>query len=232
MENEQGDNSGNGRDKKEFYKPITEYKAVLDLGKLTNDKSGFRDWKIRMKDALVQVFRGREFLKIMEWTESTSTKLTGRQSMEELMQQAEDEAAIPQHEETYRKIGEALGSLLLHLSVDKSESFLMTKRASNGWAAWSSVNRWYMATSGLALSDRIAAIMKPSQSKKEEDVVYDVEKWLDDMKECRALGASELPYDHKLSALRMIATDGIREKMDFDDAKMRDTMDKEEKYNS
>ena len=68
---ERGDNAGTGKDKKDFYKPITEYKAVLDLGKLPNDKSGFRDWRIRMKDALVQIFRGREFLKIMDWAEST-----------------------------------------------------------------------------------------------------------------------------------------------------------------
>ena len=53
-----------------------------------------------MKDALVQVFRGREFLKIMEWAESTSTKLTGRENMHEIMQEAEDEASMPQHEET------------------------------------------------------------------------------------------------------------------------------------
>ena len=59
MEKEQGDDSSIGRDKREFYKPITEYEAILDMGKLTNDKSGFRDRKIRMKDALVQVFRGR-----------------------------------------------------------------------------------------------------------------------------------------------------------------------------
>ena len=52
------------------------------------------------------------------------------------------------------------------------------------------------------------------------------------MKECRALGASELPYDHKLSALRMVATDGIREKMDFHDAKMSGMTDNAEKYNS
>ena len=41
MEIEQGDS--NGKDKEDFYKPITEYRAVLDLGELTNDKSGFRD---------------------------------------------------------------------------------------------------------------------------------------------------------------------------------------------
>ena len=87
-----------------------------------------------------------------------------------------------------------------------------------------------MATSGLALSDRIAAVIKPAQSKKDEDAVYDVEKWLDDMRECRSLGASELEYDYRLTALRMIATDSIREKMDYEDAKVQDTQDKEERY--
>ena len=154
--------------KKGFYKPITEYKSIMDLGKLTNDKSGFRDWKIRMKDALVQIYRGREFLKIMEWIETPSTKLTGKE--EKGMQQAEDEAGVPQHEETYREIGEAMGSLLLHLSENNGESFLITKRPSNRWTAWSRVNKWYMATSGMALSDRMAAMMKTAQSKKDKDV--------------------------------------------------------------
>ena len=135
-----------------------------------------------MKDALVQIYRGREFLKIMESIETPSTKLTGKEEMEEVMQQAEDEAGVPRHEETYRKIGEAMGSLLLHLSENKSGSFLMTERVSHGWTAWSRVNKWYMATSGLAVSERIAAVMKPSQSRKDEDVVYEVEKWLDDTK--------------------------------------------------
>ena len=129
----------------------------------------------------------------MEWIETPGTKITGRQEIDELMEQAETEAEIPQHFETYRKVGDALEGMLMHISEDKSESFLMTKRASNGWTAWHRVNKWYMATSGLGMTDRMSAIMKPSQSKKDEDVVYDVEKWIDDMKECRALGASELP---------------------------------------
>ena len=39
-----------------------------------------------------------------------------------------------------------------------------------------------------------------------------------------------MEFDYKLSALRMIATDPIREKMEYDDAKMQDTTDKEERY--
>ena len=56
MEMEQGDDSDKGEEKKDFYKPVTEYKSITDLPKLTNDKSGFRDWKIRMKNSLKQIF--------------------------------------------------------------------------------------------------------------------------------------------------------------------------------
>ena len=112
----------------------------MDLGKLTNDKSGFRDWKISMEDALASMYRGREFLKTLEWIETPSTKLTGKEEMEGVMQQTEDKAGVPQHKETYKKIGQAMVSLLLDLSENKSESFLMCKRASSGWTAWSRVN--------------------------------------------------------------------------------------------
>ena len=53
---------------------------------------------------------------------------------------------MPQHEETCKKIGDALASMLLNLSEEKSEPFLMTKRASNGWTAWSRVNKWHIAS--------------------------------------------------------------------------------------
>ena len=80
-----------------------EHKGILDLKKLTNDKSGFRDWKVKKKDALVQIFRGKLLLKIMAWIETPGAKLTGTEDIEEIMQQAEDEANAPQNAETSRK---------------------------------------------------------------------------------------------------------------------------------
>ena len=51
------------------------------------------------------------------------------------------------------------------------------------------------------------------------------------MQEYRALGTTELQFDHRLTAIRTIATESIREKMDYEDAKAQDTMTKEERYN-
>ena len=182
--------SGEGRDR--HGKPITEYKSINELGKLANDKTGFRDWKYRMKNALKQVCRDEGILKIMEWLEKPTTRLTGTETLDELMQQAEDDEDVQQNEPLYKKLSEDLQAMLLFLSEDKSQAFLMVKRADNGLIAWNRVNKWYTATSGIALSDRIAAIMRPSQAKRDEDVMYQVEKWLDDVRRCRAMGATDL----------------------------------------
>ena len=132
--------------------------------------------------------------------------------------------------EPTRKV-EALECLLSHLSEDVNKAFLMVRRADNGWIAWNKVNKWYTATPGIALSDRIAAIMRPSQAKKDEEVMHEVEKWIDDVRECRAMGATDLASNFKLTAIRMIAMESIREKMDYEEAQAQDTMTKEERYN-
>ena len=119
--------------------------------------------------------------------------------------------------------------MLLKLCEPKSQVFLVTKREQSGCMAWHKVNKWYMETSGLGATERMTALMNPKQAKGDEDVLTVLEKWEDEMTELRALGASQLPYDYKLTALRMIATPAIKEKMDMVDAKV-DPTDKRARY--
>ncbi len=176
---------GNGR-REEYIKPVMEYRAVSDMLELGDDKSIFRNWRVKLKDALKQILKKKEFLKIMEWAEDPNTELTGDETMDEIMQQAEDEYGIPQSLAVYEQMSEMLATLMLNKTDIKGEAFLMAKRASNGWIAWNRITRWYLAISGENLTDRMAMVMKPQQSKKDERVVYDVESWMDEMKECRA----------------------------------------------
>jgi hypothetical protein len=101
---------------------------------------------------------------------------------------------------------------------EKSEAFLLARRAKSGWSAWYASNNWYSAVSGEGLSQRVTNLMKPKQSKRDEDVVHDVEKWMDELKECRALGASETPYDYMYTVIRGIATPFRQGQMDIADA--------------
>ena len=77
-----------------------------------------------------------------------------------------------------------------------------------------------MTISGESLADRMSYIMKPPQAKKDEDVMMEFEKWEDEMRECRGLGATEMAYDHELTALRCLVTPGIKEQIDYADANM------------
>jgi len=76
--------------KREFEgKPLMEYKMIGDLGKLSNDKSGFRDWKEKTKDALSSIYRDEDLMKILEYIEDPMTKWTGLETLGESYDDAE-----------------------------------------------------------------------------------------------------------------------------------------------
>ena len=58
-------------------KPITEYKATSELASLGKDKTMYRDWNIKLKDALEQTCKNREFIDIMNYIENTSIVING-----------------------------------------------------------------------------------------------------------------------------------------------------------
>ena len=105
---------GAGTSSEGYTKAITEYKAVQELGKLTNDKSGLMAWKVRMKDALVQILKPTQLTAMMEWAEDPNIRITPRESMEDVMKKALDDHGAPSHEETWEKIGIALKPMRLH----------------------------------------------------------------------------------------------------------------------
>ena len=86
---------------------------------------------------------------------------------------------------------EAIGSSLLQKLEVKSEPFLVNRRSGCGWSAWAAINKWYMAMSGEGLSNRMHKLVQLTQAKNDEYVAFEVERWMDELKECRARGASE-----------------------------------------
>ena len=84
---------------------------------------------------------------------------------------------------------------------------------------------------GPGVGERMAAMMKLQQPKRDQAVVYDAEEWIDDMLECKAMGVLQLPCNYRLTGLRASAKDRIREQMHSQDAEMRDTTYEEERCN-
>jgi len=118
-------------------KPIMEYKVMQELKTLTNTKTGFRDWRTRMRDGLVSSFKTEAFLGILDWAEDVNIQpVTGEEDLNAVMEQAFAESGVPKHLDTWKRISSAMKSLLTQKSEDSSEAFLMTKRAQTGIAAW------------------------------------------------------------------------------------------------
>ena len=128
-----GSGSHDGGEHRDRTKPVMEYQVIKDLSKLGKDKSIFRDWKYKMKDGLMGIFKSKEFLKMMKLAESPETKMDGTDTMDAVMQKGFEEWNIPKHMETWEKVGIALKSLLTHRTEEKGDAFLMNKRSETGW---------------------------------------------------------------------------------------------------
>ena len=232
IESNQGQWEG-GRER--YQKPVTEFRVISDLKNLTNEKTGFKDWKVKMYNAMETVLETSNFRPIMTWIQDPSRKWTGTETDEETYEEAvtfarEAGDSNPCTQKEWRVWGNSLKTLLTQKAEEKSEAFLLVKRAGCGWSAWHSVYKWYSAVSGEGITDRMTKLMSPSPSKKDGEVMYDVEKWMDELRDCRALGASPMGFDYMLSAIRKIATVNIKEKMDIVDAAM-DPLDYESRWN-
>ena len=74
---------GTWRSSNKFRKPITKFRVIGGMSRLTNDKSGFRDWKTKTKYALAQIFETNEIKAIPDWVEEPTGKWTGSETMDE-----------------------------------------------------------------------------------------------------------------------------------------------------
>ena len=165
----------------------------------------YRDRNIKLKDALEEICKNREFIDIMDDIENTSIVINGDSKVKEIMDGAEEDAVLVKEEEWHKLAGH-LQSILLQKFEEKGDAFLKVRRSANGLSAWHEVHKWYLATSGIGLTERMRELMNPKQAKSDENVFGEMEKWEDALTELRGLGASELGADYKLTAIREIAT--------------------------
>jgi len=93
-------------------KPITEYKAISELASLGKDKTMYRDWNIKLEDALEQIYKNEEFIEIMDYIENTSTVISGTSRVKEIMDDAEGDAVLVKNEEWHKLAGHLKSNLL------------------------------------------------------------------------------------------------------------------------
>ena len=95
----------------------TESRVITDSQKTEggDQKSGFRDWRRKLRDVLAQVYQAFLSIQIPEWFKDPATKIPGMDAMEEPLQIAV---------ENMEKIGSRLSSMPTRLPENKSEALL------------------------------------------------------------------------------------------------------------
>ena len=79
-----GQSAGSSGYSSGYSKPITEYKSISELTKLGNDISGFRDWKVKKRDAVATIYRTDGLARIMDWIENPTQNLMGSETSDEM----------------------------------------------------------------------------------------------------------------------------------------------------
>ena len=127
----------NGRqdDTNRTPKMITEYKAIEQMSPLSNEKSTFRDWRVRFRTAYKGCTKAKGWREIMQWLENPAKRFGNESGPMEVKKLKEDFMMDNQsNQNTLVKDGDweimmdEMEAILMMKSADKSEPFLLTKR--------------------------------------------------------------------------------------------------------
>ena len=219
-------------------KPILESKAIAGLGKLGSDKSEYRLWREKFENAMDQVRPGSKTLLLVWGNKVMSDGIPMKEeggfdveAVEDWSKEAADEDSdLDLDKWSLIRIGKDLMAVL----TDKCEGEArdMVKNASredSGIEAWMKLHDWFTRISGMAMSDRRNRVMSPNQSKREEDIIHDLERWKREVREVETAdendgGEGKLPYTYKLSALKKLLVGRIQEQVRFKEAELQVTV--------
>ena len=220
-----------GHNEDKFTKPIMDFRVWDDLSKLTSDRTRFRDWKMKFRSALRQCTRSKSVLRILDFVEKHNYFNRPGMNKEEITTIMADFYSDPTNQDVemsdFERLSDEVEMVIRAKSEDKSEASVLMNRATNimgegkaGLLGWVKINAWYMQTSGMGISLRLGQVMNPPQSKSDEEVIHDVEKWLDDQRNLTSLGEDPLPPGYKITGIKRIATHKVREELEREERKL------------
>jgi len=126
--------------------------------------------------------------------------------------------------QVYEQFEDEMETVLLSKTAEKSEARILIQRALHlngegkaGLIGWLKINAWYMQTSGPGMTAKRGDVMNPAKSKKDEDVMGNVQAWLDKERALMGLGDARLPTEYRITALKAIQTDKLLEELERDE---------------
>ena len=206
--------TGSGRPEGNSWgsKPIMDHKCWDTIEKLKNDRTGFRNWYKRFRGTYRQVTKLRESAEIMDYLEQPD-KMNGLIWTADKLRA--DFVQKGGNIDMYNRVADELDAILQAKTERGSQAGILWERAKgDGCANWCWTYSWYLQTTGQGISKRRGELMNPKQCGKIENMMVELQNWLDEEQNLMALGEEPLGVGYKISGLKMMAPDNLRIKLD------------------
>ena len=211
--------SRGGRDSGSQHRGILESRAVGGLTRLGSDKTTFRMWNERLINVVTAVrFGSRRLFKAM--MDYVDQEVGG--NFEELFRNSEEGKDMEAGGTSYERMDEDLYSLLMDKTEGEAALRVRGCNPGQGIKAYMVVYKWFMGTSGQAVTDRMKRLMSPATPKAESEIADAIERWMESGRMLESLKQEyKLPDVFKITALEQLMAVG-QAKLHFESIKSQD----------
>ena len=209
------------------HRIITEYKSWDNIENLENDRSIFRVWKRKFKGIFKLISKvpwHEEVFKAVESIEIGKQMWNMQQSefdriLRDAMANLRNQNALipamdmPLHNDL-KTMEQELDAVLQGKVGDKSQAAVLWNRSEgNGIYAWAQIHNWYIQTSGEGMMAKRTRVMYPKEIKNIDSMMYEVQAWLDEIKELELLGDRGMEPEYKITTLKNMVPESVRKDM-------------------
>ena len=180
---------------------IMECKAVINLIKISSDKSQFRMWDDKLINAYIQ-YAGPKVRQVFKLLAETADE--GKLDEPTLESWSRVAAGEPKLEK--EKFREDLYYILMDKGQDATAmTRIKAVREGDGIGAYGKLRKWFLGSSGMAITARTQLVMSPAEPKSEAAIADAIDKWREQMRVLEGLGPQyKLADPFKRTALRQL----------------------------
>ena len=212
-------NGGQKSDKSHQPRGILESRAIGSIANLGSDRTAFRLWNEKLINVVSGIRYGSRhlFKCMMDYVDQE----TGG-NFEELFRGTDGCKEMENGGTTYERMDADLYTLLMDKTEGEAALRIRGCNPGQGIKAYMVMYKWFMGTSGQAVTDRVKKLMTPGTPKTEADIADAIEKWIESGRTLECLKQEyKLPEVFKITALEQIMAVG-QAKLHFEGIKSSD----------
>jgi len=162
----------------EFVRSILDYKSIQSIGDIGNERSGWRDWSEKFKNALNQ--SRQDGRKLITWMEHVVAKSNQLEREHATILSFDSQCTRRDYDrEGFKTDYDVMNGDLYAVLIDKAKGEALKRvREANegdGLVAYCKVHKWMTEMSMMGKGERTRKLMAPRTAKNEEEVADMIE---------------------------------------------------------